>query len=249
MNRINYDKLIKAKENERELYKIASQIKRLQSGDIKTAEFLSGKKLLPIIDPVQEFLEREKAMKTFEPFQVLVEKNAQPEIAAETYALEPPHPNILKFFDEEDVRLLKEQEFDPNILLSENIHALAKPTIKRLGKENRRLNGMRNNNKNLSENEIKAITKKIKLNQTFRDAINAVKSQQVLQEGTGLLPRSSCQKVTKSIKERVKVLLGEIEAGNTSTELRNELSRLLLYLLKQKEISKDTFKSLSLYRA
>ena len=107
MNRINYDKLIKARENERELYKIASQIKRLQSGDIKTADFLSGKKLLPIIDPVQEFLEREKAMKTF---QVLVEKNAQPEIAAETYALEPPHPNIFKFFDEEDVRLLKEQE-------------------------------------------------------------------------------------------------------------------------------------------
>ena len=42
--------------------------------------------------------------------------------------------------------------------------------------------------------------------------------------------------------ERARVLIGEINAGNTSVELRNELSRILLPLYKNKRISKEEYR-------
>ena len=42
--------------------------------------------------------------------------------------------------------------------------------------------------------------------------------------------------------ERARVLIGEINAGNTSVNLRNELSRILLTLYKNKRISKEEYR-------
>ena len=48
----------------------------------------------------------------------------------------------------------------------------------------------------------------------------------------------------QEIMERVKVLLGEMEAGNTSMVLRNELADLLHYLYKRKQIKKNDYTKL-----
>ena len=42
--------------------------------------------------------------------------------------------------------------------------------------------------------------------------------------------------------ERARVLIGEINAGNTSVNLRNELSRILLTLYKNERISKEEYR-------
>ena len=47
--------------------------------------------------------------------------------------------------------------------------------------------------------------------------------------------------ILDQMTESVKVLIGEIKAGNTSINLRNELSRILLTLYKSKRITKAEY--------
>ena len=54
-------------------------------------------------------------------------------------------------------------------------------------------------------------------------------------------PMTACPVLDQMI-ERARVLIGEINAGNTSVELRNELSRILLTLYKNKRISKEEYR-------
>ena len=54
-------------------------------------------------------------------------------------------------------------------------------------------------------------------------------------------PTAACPVLDQMI-ERARVLIGEINAGNTSVNLRNELSRILLTLYKNKRISKEEYR-------
>ena len=62
---------------------------------------------------------------------------------------------------------------------------------------------------------------------------------------SGRSPRSTLSTacpVLDQMIERARVLIGEINAGNTSVNLRNELSRILLTLYKNKRISKEEYR-------
>ena len=71
----------------------------------------------------------------------------------------------------------------------------------------------------------------------YRDALDARVNYKI---GKGIAG-ASCP-VLDHMTERAKVLIGEINAGNTSLELRNELSRILLTLYKNKIISKAEYR-------
>ena len=56
----NYQKEIDQKKISNQLYNLSSQISSLSAGDVKKAEFLAGKDLLPTPDPISLYLEAKK---------------------------------------------------------------------------------------------------------------------------------------------------------------------------------------------
>ena len=138
---------------------------------------------------------------------------------------------------DKELELLREQRVDPDILLSKNYPDNGDEIVSWIGTMNQSLNGRRNNER-LTKRQKKDITNKIEVNKKFRTYLRSLKAYSRSQEGSG------CATLHSNIKERIQVLLGEIEAGNTSPEIRKELKRLLLYLLKQKEITKDDYSNI-----
>ena len=80
-----------------------------------------------------------------------------------------------------------------------------------------------------------------KLVRKYRDALDARQDYMVV-EGIGEPVR---KKVLNQAIERAKVLIGEINAGNTSKELRHELDRILLTLYRNDIISKEEYRNFS----
>ena len=78
-----------------------------------------------------------------------------------------------------------------------------------------------------------------KLVRKYRDALDA-RQDYMVGQGIG---EPVCKKVLNQAVERSKVLIGEINAGNTSKELRHELDRILLTLYKNDVISKEEYRN------
>ena len=74
----------------------------------------------------------------------------------------------------------------------------------------------------------------------YRDALDARSKLKAEKEGRGFSP-SACPVLDQMI-ERSRVMIGEINAGNTSVNLRSKLSRILLTLYKNKRISKEEYR-------
>ena len=76
-----------------------------------------------------------------------------------------------------------------------------------------------------------------KLVRKYRDALDA-RQDYMVGQGIG---EPVCKKVLNQGVERAKVLIGEMNAGNTSKELRHELDRILLTLYKNYVIAKEEY--------
>ena len=97
----------------------------------------------------------------------------------------------------------------------------------------------------------------IELNRKYREALKDLKKYMIgdgiathsrlglrphaASRGLGAKTSNACPVLDQMI-ERARVLIGEINAGNTSVELRNELSRILLTLYKNNKISKEEYR-------
>ena len=120
------------------------------------------------------------------------------------------------------------------------------------GNNTRKLKNKKMTNKKKEEEE-KRLDSLLELNSMYVDALEARSKFIVDQKGHGFSPSAYGAKAPRRTKyaacpvldqmiERARVLIGEINAGNTSVELRNELSRILLTLYKNKRISKEEYR-------
>ena len=130
------------------------------------------------------------------------------------------------------------------------------------GLNTRKFNANKMTNEEKKEEE-KRLDSLIELNSMYADALEARSKFIVDQKGHGFSPSAygtftprptaACGRSPRRTKyaacpvlnqmiERARVLIGEINAGNTSVNLRNELSRILLTLYKNKRISKEEYR-------
>ena len=106
-------------------------------------------------------------------------------------------------------------------------------------------------------NRVSDAVKKVVLNDRFRNHVDLTKKekefldklyvnagQKIHPTKSKLIRGSSVFTSLEEVFERVRVLFGELTAGNTSIDLRNELADLLHYLYKHKRIKKQKYTDL-----
>ena len=72
----------------------------------------------------------------------------------------------------------------------------------------------------------------------YRNRLKDVLRAMDVQEGSGIITNLA------DLRERMKLIIGSIEAGNSSKDLKNELSEILYYLYKNRKINKNVYESL-----
>ena len=72
----------------------------------------------------------------------------------------------------------------------------------------------------------------------YKNRLKEVRSAMNYKTGSGIMTNIS------DLIERVKLIIGSIEAGNSNKMLKNELSDILYYLYKNRKINKNTYDSL-----
>lgn len=232
-----YEKQILADGVDQKLYNLSSQISKLSTGDVKTAELLAGKSLIPDIDPISEYLERKKT----EPIKQAISNIQPPVIVQAPLPISEAPQRTYRSFTDDEYRVLEDQEFEPKKFLNrEKVVIMYQGRLIDWGIDDE-IRFLTHVNKNLNprnipdKDEKDRRTRIIKLNKQYRKALQFIRDSQ---SGSGV----TCP-VLDQMKERAKVLIGEINAGNTSKALRNELDKVLLSLLKNKVISKREYRS------
>ena len=242
-----YENMIQTSNIERDLYRSAAVSSRLQKGDIKTAEFIAGKKFVPDLDPIQETISKQQIEKTTEPIVKQIESlkatRTEPRVeqGPETIQIEQappedPEPSSEELFNEDEVRLLEAQYFTPKILELTDKEVLEKYK-KKFGETNQSLNGQMRN-KSLSKNQKRELKAKMRVNKILVGEIKT-KLRTLQQSGSGI-----CKNVLKDKRQRLEVLLGELGAGNNSKVLKNEALKIVYYLFKQNQIPKSVYKKI-----
>ena len=259
-----YERFIKQAETDRELTRLAGQITNLRKGNIEQAELISGEDLLPPVDPIEVERERRAREVKNQPISRAIEEvrnevvglrpaieNAKPDLAA----IEAPPVKVVRnipfsypWLTEENKAKLINRGFNPDMLYIQHIYNedFQEERAKTVN-VNREI-GRKWRNEGLTINEKDEIQNLIR---KYRQALDG---RGIFMMGSGLAgakaakPRMRKTKATvecpilDQITTRAKVLIGEISAGNTSQDLRNELSRILLTLYKNKRISKAEYR-------
>ena len=78
----------------------------------------------------------------------------------------------------------------------------------------------------------------VKYRKAIKDVTKALKQYRVPQKGTSIMTTMN------DLIERMKILLGEIESGNTNKVLKNELRDIAHYLYSKDKINRSTYKIL-----
>ena len=259
-----YERLIKQAETDRELTRLAGQITNLRKGNIEQAELISGKDLLPPVDPIEVERERRAREVTSQPISRAIEEvrnevaglrpaieNTKPTLPAidnvsdpENQLLELEYPQPSREFTkaeyvltQDEKELLKNQKFNPDVLYYDDDHFNMEyeKLLKRIRGQNISLGIKKRDN----------YKEKITVNSRFRNQLKSRANYVSVAKKTGRgVQRSGSVEcpILEQITTRAKVLIGEINAGNTSQDLRNELSRILLILYKNKRISKAEYR-------
>ena len=82
----------------------------------------------------------------------------------------------------------------------------------------------------------------VKYRKAIKDVIKALKQYKVQQQGKSIT--TTIMTTMNDLVERMKILLGEIESGNTNKVLKNDLRDIAHYLYSKDKINKSTYKML-----
>ena len=162
------------------------------------------------------------------------------------------------FLTEENKKILEEQGLHPDIVINQKkFNRWHETDIRKTVSLNTNY-GHEKNKKITTVEREEELNKLIELNRKYREALKDLKKYMIgdgiathsrktsrFTAASGRSPRSTLSTacpVLDQMIERARVLIGEINAGNTSVNLRNELSRILLTLYKNKRISKEEYR-------
>ena len=244
----NYQKEIDQKKISNQLYNLSSQISSLSAGDVKKAEFLGGKDLLPTPDPISLYLEAKKNERA-----VATTDKKLEEVKKEISGLRPaivnfPHPQPITvdtdmtigeipieypWLTDDKKEVLEDYGLTPDILFMQSDY---NKYYKDEKSKTISVNISVGKDERFSKQEKQKMKKLVR---KYRDALDA-RQDYMVGQGIG---EPVCKKVLNQAVERAKVLIGEINAGNTSKELRHELDRILLTLYKNDVISKEEYRN------
>ena len=254
VRKIDYNLKARSQMIKRDLNRKNAIIDSIRQGKVTKAEILSGTELVPR-DPIHQALITEGAKKDILKSRDLESKRDETNdlILTELRAIaNRRYPDNLELL--EDIReLLKTPRGDESIALPASAEpivididkGLSPDLVERYGKPSElygnraRIEGIRdtlldeiksNNLGRTHRYETKELTK-------YRNRLKDVLRGMEVKEGKGIMTNMS------DLSERLKLLVGSIESGNSNIELKNELADILHYLLKNKVINKSVYKT------
>ena len=261
----DYKLIAKRQEVEQAIAKQNAIISAIHNGDLTKAEFLTGQQLIPT-NPVVEGLLKKKKSEEVTNREILNELRAIKEkpdfdYDALSQALKYEDEqeaidankglllNLDKDFDEDDiVRLTYYKLPIPSELYSSHHETLVSNVQDNITKVKKlkELPEIKNAKRGfLPKNDPIKRKRAIELRK-HRDVLDKYfKRLKLINDGFELQKGSSIMTNMVDLVDRFKLLVGEIESGNTNKALKNELADLLQYLFRSKKLTKTQYKMFS----
>ena len=253
----DYKLIAKRQEVEQAIAKQNAIINAIHNGDLTKAEFLTGQQLIPT-NPVVEGLLRKKKNEEVNNREILKELRAikeKPDFdydalsrmikyydeAGRQAAIEPEEIqidrgfmiNLDSDFEGDDINRLESFKLlKPSDLYSPNIQDFQDKIDDNLEKaiQIREASNIKYAKK---KSQPKAMLNK------YINRLETIKNGLQLQQGSSIMTSMV------DLVDRFKLLVGEIESGNTNKALKNELAEILQYLFRNKKLTKTQYKMFS----
>ena len=253
----DYKLIAKRQEVEQAIAKQNAIINAIHNGDLTKAEFLTGQQLIPT-NPVVEGLLRKKKNEEVNNREIINELRAikeKPDFdydalsrmikyydeAGRQAAIEPEEIqidrgfmiNLDSDFEGDDINRLESFKLlKPSDLYSPNIQDFQDKIDDNLEKaiQIREASNIKYAKK---KSQPKAMLNK------YINRLETIKNGLQLQQGSSIMTSMV------DLVDRFKLLVGEIESGNTNKALKNELADILQYLYKNKKLTKTQYKMFS----
>ena len=259
----DYKLIAKRQEVEQALTKQNAIIGAIQNGDLTKAEFLTGQQLIPT-NPVVEGLLKKKKSKEVTNREILNELRAikeKPEIDYDRLRVDFGDQSAIEDVTEEgavaeeSVLIAPDKDFDADNFQTLRDLKLRKPSdLRDLENIEKALSTAKEyadqDNVKYSDRGIlpKNPTKRAEREENIRIKYvlrKYIKRLETMQEGLKLQTGKSIMTNMVDLVDRFKLLVGEIESGNTNKALKNELADILQYLFRNKKLTKTQYKMFS----